>query len=96
MQLEILKRDKLDYVFQSLSLISIVPILAIEPIKNWAISQFSFTQSFYNGRSGMIVQILILLLTFVCYILIRKLKDNGSTNINTKILKIHGKQNYIK
>ncbi len=84
MQLEILKRDKLDYVFQSLSLISIVPILAIEPIKNWAISQFSFTQSFYNGRSGMIVQILILLLTFVCYILIRKLKDNGSTNINTK------------
>lgn len=84
MQLEILKRDKLDYVFQSLSLISIVPILAIEPIRNWAISQFSFTQSFYNGRSGMIVQILILLLTFVCYILIRKLKDNGSTNINTK------------
>ena len=84
MQLEILKRDKLDYVFQSLSIISIVPILAIEPIKNWAISQFSFTQSFYNGRMGMIVQILILLLTFVCYILIRKLQDNGSTNKNTK------------
>ena len=84
MQLEILKRDKLDYVFQSLSLISIVPILAIEPIKNWAISQFSFTQSFYNGRTGMIVQILVLLLTFICYLLVRKLKDNGSTNINTK------------
>ena len=57
MQLEILKRDKLDYVFQSLSIISIVPILAIEPIKNWAVSQFSFTSSFYNGRLGMIVQI---------------------------------------
>ena len=84
MQLEILKRDKLNYVFQSLSIISIVPILAIEPIKNWAISQFSFTQSFYNGRNGMIMQILVLLLTFVCYILIRKLKDNGSTNMNTK------------
>ena len=84
MQLEILKRDKLDYVFQSLSIISIVPILAIEPIKNWAVSQFSFTSSFYNGRLGMIVQIIILLLTFVCYILIRKLKDNGSTKMNTK------------
>ena len=84
MQLEILKRDKLDYVFQSLSIISIVPILAIEPIKNWAISQFSFTESFYNGRMGLIVQILILLLTFVCYILIRKLQDNGSTNKSTK------------
>ena len=84
MQLEILKRDKLDYVFQSLSVISIVPILALEPIKNWAISSFNFTQDFYNGKQGMLVQILILILTFVCYILTRKLKDNGSTTINTK------------
>lgn len=84
MQLEILKRDKLDYVFQSLSIISILPILALEPIKNWAISQFSFTSSFYNGKAGMIMQLFVLLLTFVCYILIRKLKDNGSVNTNTK------------
>ena len=33
MQLEILKRDKLDYVFQSLSVIAIVPMLFLEPIK---------------------------------------------------------------
>lgn len=84
MQLEILKRDKLDYTFQSLSFISIVPILCIQPIKAWAISQFNFTASFYNGKQGFIVQILILLLTFVCYLLIRKLKDNGSTAMSTK------------
>lgn len=84
MQLEILKRDKLDYVFQSLSIISIVPMLCLEPIKSWAISQFSFVEPFYVGKGGMIVQILLLITTFVCYILTRKLKDNGSTNINTK------------
>lgn len=84
MQLEILKRDKLDYVFQSLSVIAIVPMLCLEPIKNWAISQFSFTESFYNGRNGMLLQVLILVATFVCYLLTRKLKDNGSTTINTK------------
>lgn len=84
MQLEILKRDKLDYTFQSLAVIAILPMLAIEPIKNWAVSQFSFTQSFYNGKTGMIVQILLLITTFVCYILTRKLKDNGSTAMNTK------------
>lgn len=84
MQLEILKRDKLNYVFQSLSLISIAPILLLEPLKNWAISNFSFTASWYNGKPGMIVQILILILTFVCYTLVRRLKDNGSTGINTK------------
>ena len=84
MQLEILKRDKLNYVFQSLSVISIAPVLLLEPLKNWAIGNFSFTASWYLGKPGMIVQILILLLTFVSYILVRKIKDNGSTNINTK------------
>ena len=84
MQLEILKRDKLDYVFQSLSVIAIVPMLCLEPIKNWAISQFSFVESFYNGKNGMLVQILILIATFICYLLTRKLKDNGSTKMNTK------------
>ena len=84
MQLEILKRDKLDYVFQSLSVISILPLLALEPIKKWAVSQFSFTKSFYYGKNGMVVQLLIVILTFVCYILTRKLKDNGSTVIDTR------------
>ena len=84
MQLEILKRDKLNYVFQSLSVISIAPILLLEPLKTWAVSNFSFTASWYQGKAGMIVQILILILTFVSYILVRKLKDNGATGIDTK------------
>ncbi len=84
MQLEILKRDKLDYVFQSLSVISIVPMLFLEMIKNWSVSQFSFTKSFYMGKQGMIVQILVIVLTFICYTLTRKLKDNGSVNTKTQ------------
>jgi len=78
MQLEILKRDRLDYVFQSLSIISMVPVLGITPLKNWSISNFPFTQSFYDGKGGLIVQILIIVLTFICYILTRKLKDTGT------------------
>ena len=84
MQIEILKRDKLDYVFQSLSVIAAVPMLFIEPVKNWAVSQFSFTSQFYDGKGGLIVQTLLLILTFVCYVLIRKVKDNSSTNANMK------------
>ncbi len=80
MQIEILKRDKLDYVFQSLSLIAALPILFIQPIKSWCLSQFSFTKSFYNGKLGFIVQILLVILTVICYVLVRKLKDNGSVN----------------
>ena len=84
MQLEILKRDKLNYVFQSLSVIAIAPVLLLEPLKNWAISNFSFTASWYQGKAGMIVQMLILLITFVSYVLVRKLKDNGLTAIDTR------------
>ena len=84
MQLEILKSDKLNYVFQSLSVISIVPILMLERLKSWAISNFSFTASWYEGKPGLIVQILIILITFLSYILVRRLKDNGSTGMNVK------------
>ena len=84
MQIEILKRDKLNYVFRSLSFISIAPVMLLEPLKNWAVTNFSFVKSWYYGKSGTIVQILILIITFISYILVRKLKDNGSVNMNTK------------
>ena len=81
MQIEILKRDKLNYVFQSLPFIAIAPVLLLEPLKSWAISNFGFTSSFYNGKIGMIVQVLIVILTVVSYIMTRKLKDNGGAQV---------------
>lgn len=84
MQIEILKRDKLNYVFRSLSFIAIAPVLLLEPLKNWAVSNFGFVKNWYYGKSGMIVQILILIITFVSYVLVRKIKDNGSVNMSTK------------
>ncbi len=78
MQMEILKRDKLDYVFQSLSIIAIIPVLFMSPLKNWAVGNFGFTKQFYEGKLGLYVQIALLILTFVSYILIRKIKDTGS------------------
>lgn len=80
MQIEILKREKLDYVFQSLAMISALPILFLEPIKNWALSMFSFTKQFYDGKLGFVIQMLLIVVTFICYILVRKLKDNGSVD----------------
>ena len=82
MQIEILKRDKLNYVFQSLSLISIAPVLLLEPLKSWSVANFAFTTSFYNGKLGMIIQILIVILTVISYIMTRKLKDNGGVQVD--------------
>ncbi len=83
MQIEILKRDKIDYVFQSLSIISIVPVLFLEPLKKWSVNNFTFTQAFYNGKPGMLIQILVILLTVICYVLLRKVKNNGSMDKQT-------------
>ncbi len=80
MQIEIMKRDKLDYVFQSLSMIAALPILFLDVVKNWAIGQFSFTRQFYNGTLGFMAQVALIIITFLCYMLTRKLKDNGSVN----------------
>ena len=44
------------------------------------LSTFSFTKSFYEGKLGFIIQILLIVITFACYILVRKLKDNGSVD----------------
>lgn len=78
MQLEILKRDKLEYVFQSLPIISIVSVLLIQPLKSWAIGNFPFTAQFYNGKLGLIFEIVLVFLTFISYLLIRKVKDSGN------------------
>lgn len=84
MQIEILKRDRLDYVFQSLSVIALAPVLFIQPIKTWAISTFGFTKQFYNGKLGMIMEVVIIILTTICYILVRKIKYNSrNDNLNT-------------
>lgn len=80
MQIEILKREKLDYVFQSLSMISALPILFIDVVKAWAVGQFDFTRQFYNGTLGFYMQVALIIITFVCYIMTRKLKDSGAVN----------------
>ena len=82
MQIEILKRDKLNYVFQSLTFISIAPVLLLEPLKSWATSNFAFTREFYFGKVGLVAQILVVLLTVVSYIMTRKLKDNGGVQVD--------------
>ncbi len=51
---------------------------------------------FYDGKTGFIVQMLLIVLTFICYILVRKLKDNGSVDTGRMTCKILGKTNYIR
>ena len=77
LQLEILKRDKLDYLFRSLTYISLAPILLIIPLKNWAMNSFESTRDFYEGAGGFLGQLGLLVLIFFCYSMLKRVKDNG-------------------
>ena len=46
-------------------------------IKNWGESNFASTMSFYEGAGGFAVQIFTLITIFVCFALLKKIKDNG-------------------
>ena len=77
LQLEILKRQKIDYYFNSLSFITVAPLLCIQLVKDWGESNFASTISFYEGAGGYAMQIFILFVIFICFAMLKKIKDNG-------------------
>lgn len=82
LQLEILKRDKLDYLFKSLTYIAVAPILLINPLKNWAMNNFATTAAFYQGKLGFLFEIIIIAMIFLSYALIVRIKDNAEKKVS--------------
>lgn len=80
MQIEILKRERIDYLFQSLSMIAMAPIFCIEGLKNIAVKLFGFTKQFYYGKAGMLAEVGLIIASTICFILIRKIKDESNTD----------------
>lgn len=73
-QMEVLKRRKLEYVFSSLSVIAILPIFSLKPLENWGISNMPELKEYFSGTYGFVVQIIMFLLVILAYELIRRLK----------------------
>ena len=53
------------------------PIVCIQLVKNWGESNFASTMSFYEGKGGFFVEVLLLVMILACYALIKRVKDNG-------------------
>ena len=66
MQLEILKRDKLNYVFQSLSVISILPMMFLEAIKNYKLVNGFRIKYVCRQRSILLTVILTVMYSSDC------------------------------
>lgn len=75
--LEILKQDKINYMFRSLNIIAVVPIVCIKPLQAWAESNFPALSNFYNSSFGFIMQSLIIISIFVSYLMLRIVKEDS-------------------
>ena len=75
--LEILKRDKINYMFRSLTIIAVAPLVAIKPLQAWAESNFPALSNFYSSSIGFIMQALIIVSIFISYIMLRIIKEDS-------------------
>ena len=74
--LEILKRDKINYMFRSLTVIAVAPLVAIKPLQTWAESNFPALLNFYDSSIGFFMQSLIIVSIFISYLMLRIVKED--------------------
>lgn len=80
-EIEIINREKIKYMFSGLIFLTIIPILTTKGIEKWAISSFEDLDRFYDGRWGIMVLFLIFLFTICSYQTIMKLKEHKEFDI---------------
>lgn len=91
--MELLRREKLGYLFQSLSTIAVFPIFTLKPIKKWAVSNVPELLEYYDGVYGFIAVIVLFVLVAAAYQLIGKLQSNAeysplSSKFYSSLLKV--------
>ena len=75
--LEVLKRDKINYMFRSLTVIAVVPLIGIKPLQAWAETNFPALMNFYGSSIGFFMQSLIIISIFISYLLLRIIKEDS-------------------
>ncbi|OOC61021.1 hypothetical protein [Paenibacillus ihbetae] len=78
-QLDILRRDKLDYLMKGLHVIALAPVFFTKPIERWARSSFPSMDEFYMSKLGFVTKISIYVIIVISYILLQKLQQHRET-----------------
>lgn len=81
---ELLRKERLNYLFKSLSFITVVPIFFIKPLEKWALMNLPELSIYFNGKYGFYIDIGTFLLVIASYVLISKMKNNDAQVINHK------------
>lgn len=94
--LEILKRFRLNYLFKGLTVIAVTPILFTKPIEMWARERFPAMDEFYSSKLGFITKIVIFAIILLSYVLLKKMKDQQEGTYAAKVKKWHWEKAILK
>jgi hypothetical protein len=72
---QILKREKINYVFAGLTSITIVPPFTLKLIEIWGESNIDTLTNYYDGRYGLIVSVIICAISLLVYKILMMMKD---------------------
>ncbi|WP_214625762.1 hypothetical protein [Paenibacillus agaridevorans] len=75
LNLELLRREKLSYLLQGLTVIALVPLLFTRPIEAWASHFFPSMDAFYAGALGWLAKLILLVVVWLSYVLLRALAE---------------------
>lgn len=75
--IELLKREKLNYVFSGLLFLTILPVFFLKIIENWCLSNLPELEKYFMGSYGIIVSIVIFFSTILSYSIISRLKGHS-------------------
>ncbi|KZE68607.1 hypothetical protein A9P44_14505 [Paenibacillus polymyxa] len=78
-QLELLRRNRLDYLLKSLNVIALAPVFFTTPIERWARSSFPSMDEFYQGKLGYIIKLIVYIVIILSYFLLQKLQQSDET-----------------
>ncbi len=76
-EIEVFRRNQLDFWLRGMKLICIAPLLAFSPFELWAHKMLPMTDMFYKTQLGFIVKLLITIISIIAFYLIRSFERSN-------------------
>lgn len=81
--IEVLKREKINYLFSGLMILILLPGCFLRIIETWGMNNLGELESYYRGSYGMIAMGIIYIITLITYALVGELRELKEAKVLT-------------
>ena len=82
LRIDILRIEKVKFIFSFAVVLIVFPVCALEFCSNWAIGNLSTLHAFYSGKTGILVMVGLLLETALIYYILDQLKHGVQVEVS--------------